>query len=442
MLVGLRLKRDDKTGDKMGSLLPVSVLDRLAIFLISIFYAAAFIFPFYLLAADNDNTQQLKSMQQDIVKREKSVKQQQQQRVLLQNQLKEQEKSIAQSSRTLRNTQMTLEGFKRDVAHIDASMKQLHSQEQQQQTWLKQQLEMAFRLGKHSGLQFLLNNEENQRNERILAYLGYLNQSREKSITELQQTHAKLIEQKHKQEVLQHKQQEILTTQQQIQQTLKQTQRLRQKTLASLETSLTQQQQQLAEIKQNEAKLREKIANAERAARARLERETREAAALQAQMKTKQQQAQKKGTAYQPTESERALMARTGGLGRPMKKALWPVRGQITHQFGELLQGELRWKGIVITASEGTEVKAIADGRVLLADWLQGYGLVVVVEHGKGDMSLYGYNQSALVNVGAQVHAGQPIALVGNSGGQGSAALYFEIRRQGQALDPMLWLSG
>ena len=83
---------------------------------------------------------------------------------------------------------------------------------------------------------------------------------------------------------------------------------------------------------------------------------------------------------------------------------------------------------------------AIADGRVILADWLQGYGLVVVVEHGKGDMSLYGYNQSALVSVGTQVRAGQPIALVGSSGGQGRPSLYFEIRRQGQAVNPQPWL--
>ncbi len=80
---------------------------------------------------------------------------------------------------------------------------------------------------------------------------------------------------------------------------------------------------------------------------------------------------------------------------------------------------------MVIGASEGTEVKAIADGRVILADWLQGYGLVVVVEHGKGDMSLYGYNQSALVSVGSQVRAGQPIALVGSSGGQGQTFTLF-----------------
>jgi septal ring factor EnvC (AmiA/AmiB activator) len=119
---------------------------------------------------------------------------------------------------------------------------------------------------------------------------------------------------------------------------------------------------------------------------------------------------------------------------------LWPVRGRVEHRFGEQLQGELRWKGLVIDAPEGTEVKAIADGRVLMADWLQGYGLVVVIEHGKGDMSLYGYNQSALVSVGAQVKAGQPVALVGTSGGRGTPSLYFEIRRQGKAVNPLPWL--
>lgn len=210
--------------------------------------------------------------------------------------------------------------------------------------------------------------------------------------------------------------------------------------MSELESSLKKDQKNLAELKQNETRLRDKIAKAEREAKARAEREAREAARVRAQIAAKQKQAQQKGSSYKPTEDERALMARTGGLGRPAGQAIWPVHGKVIHQFGEALQGELRWKGMVISATEGTEVKAISDGRVLLADWLQGYGLVVVIEHGKGDMSLYGYNQSALVSVGQQVRAGQPIALVGNSGGQQQPALYFEIRRQGRAVNPQPWL--
>lgn len=173
----------------------------------------------------------------------------------------------------------------------------------------------------------------------------------------------------------------------------------------------------------------------QRQQRKRAPKERREAQAV----RDKQQEASRKGTTYKPTENERSLMSRTGGLGSPRGQAYWPVRGSILHRYGEQLQGELRWKGIVIGASEGSEVKAIADGRVILADWLQGYGLVVVVEHGKGDMSLYGYNQSALVSVGTQVRR-SGYRPCGQQWRSGRPSLYFEIRRQGQAVNPQPWL--
>ncbi|MFA9208594.1 MAG: murein hydrolase activator EnvC, partial [Yersinia sp. (in: enterobacteria)] len=264
--------------------------------------------------------------------------------------------------------------------------------------------------------------------------------ARQQSIEELKQTRTHLSAEKQTLEQKQNQQKTVLNEQKTQQQKLEQARTARKKTLTSLEASLEKDQQGLAELKLNETRLRDQIAKAEREAKARAEREAKEAARVREQIKVKEQQAKKTGSSYKPSESERSLMARTGGLGRPDGQAVWPVRGNVTHRFGEALQGELRWKGMVISAPEGSEVKAIADGRVLLADWLQGYGLVVVIEHGKGDMSLYGYNQSALVNVGAQVKAGQPIALVGTSGGQGEPSLYFEIRRQGQAVNPQPWL--
>lgn len=383
-----------------------------------------------------DNKEQLQTLQQDIAAQEKNVQQQQQQRSSLQEQLKQQEKTIAQASRTLRETESSLNGLSKEIASLSDSIQRLQKQQAAQQSMLAEQLDSAFRQGRHSALQLILSGEESQRSERILAYFGYLNQARQKSISELEHTRTELAAQKKTQEQKQTQQKVLLNQQQEQQKKLEMTRGARKKTLTALEASLAKDQQRLVELRQNESRLRDQIARAEREARARAEREAREAEKVRA----KEQQAKKSGAKYQPTESERSLMARTGGLGRPAGQAMWPVRGRVEHRFGETLQGELRWKGMVIAAAEGREVKAIADGRVLMADWLQGYGLVVVIEHGKGDMSLYGYNQSALVNVGAQVTAGQPIALVGTSGGQGEPSLYFEIRRQGQAVNPQPWL--
>jgi septal ring factor EnvC (AmiA/AmiB activator) len=383
-----------------------------------------------------DDKQQLQSIQQDIAAKERAVRQQQQQRSVLLTQLKAQEEAISAASRKLRETQNTLADLNNQIATLNNSLAKLQKQQATQERNLAAQLDAAFRQGQHTGIQLILSGEESQRGQRLQAYFGYLNAARQQTIEELKQTKAEAAQQKSELESKQSEQQTLLYEQQAQQAKLESARNERKKTLAGLESSIQQDQQKLSEMRQNQSRLQNQIARAAAAAKARAEREAREAE----QVRSKQQEASNKGTTYKPTESERSLVSRTGGLGSPRGQAYWPVRGSLLHRYGEQLQGELRWKGIVIAAPEGTEVKAIADGRVILADWLQGYGLVVVIEHGKGDMSLYGYNQSALVSVGTQVRAGQPIALVGSSGGQGRPSLYFEIRRQGQAVNPQPWL--
>ncbi|MDV7024251.1 murein hydrolase activator EnvC [Atlantibacter subterranea] len=399
----------------------------------SVFSAGVLLYP---ISATADERDQLKSIQQDIAAKERAVRQQQQQRSTLLAQLKAQEQAIAAATRALRETENSLAQLNRQISAMNASIAKLEKQKASQERNLAAQLDASFRQGQHTGIQLILSGEESQRGQRLQAYFGYLNQARQETIAQLRQTREEVASQKAELEEKQSEQQTLLYEQQAQQAKLEQARNERKKTISGLESSIQQGQNQLSEMRQNESRLRNSIARAEAAAKARTEREAREAE----QVRNKQQEASRKGTTYKPTESEQSLMSRTGGLGSPRGQAYWPVRGSLLHRYGEQLQGELRWKGIVIGASEGTEVKAIADGRVILADWLQGYGLVVVVEHGKGDMSLYGYNQSALVSVGTQVRAGQPIALVGNSGGQGRPSLYFEIRRQGQAVNPQPWL--
>lgn len=116
----------------------------------------------------------------------------------------------------------------------------------------------------------------------------------------------------------------------------------------------------------------------------------------------------------------------------------WPAAGDRVAQFGgQRMSGS--WDGVVIRAPEGAPVKAVSEGRVVFSDWLRGYGLLTIVDHGDGYMSLYAFNQSVYKNVGDRVESGEVIASVGASGGQPEPGLYFGIREKGQPMDPAQW---
>ncbi len=119
---------------------------------------------------------------------------------------------------------------------------------------------------------------------------------------------------------------------------------------------------------------------------------------------------------------------------------LLPVDGQISHRYGNKRNaGRLRWSGVLISAAEGEPVYAVHYGRVVFSDWLRGFGLLMIINHGQGYMSLYGHNQVLYRETGDWVTAGETIAAVGDSGGQSKPGLYFEIRVAGKTADPQLW---
>ena len=120
----------------------------------------------------------------------------------------------------------------------------------------------------------------------------------------------------------------------------------------------------------------------------------------------------------------------------------WPVPGTLLRDFGQpRVGGELKWNGVVLAAPRGREVRSVYHGRVAFADWLAGMGLLVIVDHGEGYMTLYGYNETILKNAGDWVAPGDVIATVGDSGGQTETGLYFEIRRGTQPLNPRRWVT-
>ena len=120
---------------------------------------------------------------------------------------------------------------------------------------------------------------------------------------------------------------------------------------------------------------------------------------------------------------------------------MWPVSGRVVTHFGDTRVGGIKWDGLRIATERSSPVRAVSDGRVIYADWLAGLGLLAIVDHGSGYLSLYGHNERLLKAAGDQVAAGEPIAAAGDSGGEDSPELYFEIRRAGKPIDPRPWFT-
>ncbi len=375
-----------------------------------------------LYKKNSDNKVQLATLQQEIAKKEKTVLEKQKKQHQLLSQFKKKEKAIEKLKRTLALSKNAVNKINEEIAEFSESIDALKNTLNAQQLMLAQQLDFIFKQEKTHGVQFLLKGEESHLSWRVLSYIDYLNQARVNSVQELKNTQINLSEKK---SILIKKknQQNTLLDQQKTQQIqFKKIPWAHEKILSLLEASIKKEKSSLDHLKSYETQLINSILKAQRAAHMRYE------------------YADKKGKKSQPNNRKHFFVSLTLGIGAPKGKISWPVKGTLLHHFGESLQGELRWKGMVIDINEGEPIKAIADGYVLLADWLQGYGLVVVIEHGKGDMSLYGYNKKILVKLNTQVKAGQPITLAGSSPLEGKPALYFEIRRQGQAVNPRLWL--
>jgi septal ring factor EnvC (AmiA/AmiB activator) len=133
-----------------------------------------------------------------------------------------------------------------------------------------------------------------------------------------------------------------------------------------------------------------------------------------------------------PTDSKDAFAKLRGKLA-------WPVAGRVSASFGQVRAGGVKWDGMLLAGSQGAPVRAVYHGRIVYADWLSGLGLLTIIDHGDGYLSLYGHNERLYKEVGERVTAGDTIATVGDSGGRASPALYFEIRKAGRPVDPRPW---
>lgn len=348
----------------------------------------------------NKTNQALSKVQQQIVEQEKSIKQTSNKRSSLENQLRNDDISIAKIVKAMIKTQDDFEDTQQTLKELAQEKITLTHKKQQQEKVLAQQLRAAYTSGHHDYIKLLLNQQSPASVERTVTYYKYLNDARIKEIDQFQIVLSDLL---------------AVTTQHQEQ--------------AKKLNLIKQQQAEQKVVFQNTKQERKNTIRA-------LNKELLGSKQLLAQLVAEEQNLV---VALQRIAALAQQSAELIGLKKLKRKLSWPVKGKISHSFGSRKQGYLKWKGILLAAPVGKQVKAIHNGTVLFSDWLKGYGLVTVLDHGAGYMSLYGYNQALLKSVGDRVETGEPIALVGQSGGQSQSGLYFEIRSDGQAVNPKAW---
>lgn len=388
------------------------------------------------------------------------------------DQLKSVEQEISGTQRELHTL-----GEQRD--RLQAALKELANQSRElqgrlarQQTQLEKLVYRQYLQGQPDSLRLLLNGSDSNQMTRDLYYLTIIAQARRDLLDETQDTlrrkqaiaadtqqragelaavearqkeqHGKLLAQREQRKLVLEKISAKIAEQR--------------RTIGNLQRDEKQLTQVIERLAKAIAEQQEQAARAARAAKA--AREAKEAQAARAAQQARTTQGQQRPGASgkssatagdtsamekpAPTEvvNDKTPQALSGGDFAQHKGNLrLPIRGQVSNRFGTPRQEGGSWKGLFIRAASGTEVRAIAAGRVVFADWMRGFGNIVIVDHGGSYLSIYGNNEALMRQNGDSVHGGDIIASVGASGGNPESGLYFELRHQGQPIDPLKWIN-
>lgn len=319
--------------------------------------------------------------------------------------LRQQELAVAQVAREVAALDQRLAAEQARLAALDAERAQLEEGLRGQRAALAALLRSGYVLGRHAELKLLLAQEDMAGIARVLAYQRYYQRHRSAKIEALLADLAELAR--------------VAEAAAAAQAALAATRAERATEVARLEAARAEHQRVVAGLDQ---RLGDQAARA-----AALGRDERSLGQLLERLRDVFADIPRQLPAAQAFASLRGRLD-------------WPLRGRVVRAFGAPDEAGRPATGILIAVSAGKEVKAVSHGRVAFADWLRGYGLLLILDHGDGYLSLYGGNESLLREVGDWVDAGQPVATSGASGGQSEPALYFELRAAGTPVDPRGWL--
>ncbi|GAA5443947.1 murein hydrolase activator EnvC [Microbulbifer sp. NBRC 101763] len=353
--------------------------------------------------AEADQQARLAEIKQRIESLQLELNQVRGQRDQLLKDLEENEKDISGLHRRIDQIKKDMRSRSDKLRELQREQKQLQEARRSMQRRVEQEIAAAYRLGRQEQIKLLLNQQDPQNIARQLRYHDYFLQERSHTIDSYLETLASLetvsssIERE--QLVLQGEREQL----QERQSKLRSAQKNRKRTLDKLAAKLADGSGELKQLQGDRSRLQKLIDEVGRA------------------------------IASLVNPGDQKPFARQRG------KMQWPVKGRRANAYGQRRTNGITWKGVTIRAAEGEPVRAIHRGRVVFSDYLRGHGMLVILDHGDGYMSLYAHNQSLTRNIGEWVESGETIARVGNTGGLTQSGVYFEIRHRGKAKDPTAW---
>jgi len=376
------------------------------------------------LALPDNREQELSELRQRIQSLHRELEQASEDRTQVADELKKSEKIISDVNRNLRDLTSKQHGLFSNLKNLQHDAQATETEIARQRERLQELLRQRYIHGDNDAMKLLLNGQPPSEATRNLEYYGYIGRARAALIREHQRSLARLDELQLAIRARQSDLEQVKRDQMTQKKSLEQEKAERQDVLSRLSSQIRRQRNEIKTLEQDEKRLTQLI-----------ERLARLAAAAAAK---KSSATNKRGQ-----KIEHVADASLAGLDfdRLKGKLALPVAGEILHRFGqERPGGGPIWKGLFIRAKQGLGIRAVGSGKVAFADWLRGFGNLLIVDHGSGYLSLYSNTESLYKQPGDVVRAGDLVAAVGATGGQDEPGLYFELRHQGKPFDPMQWV--
>ena len=368
---------------------------------------------------------------------------------------------LRESERLISTLQRQLHTLARQRTELQTTLQDLARQARdlestlgQQQTQLEKLVYRQYLQGSPDSLHMLLNGDDPNQLARDLHYLAAVGKARAELLEDIRTS---LSKKKSLAEDTRARADELAaveTEQKEQHEELARQREQRKTVLAQISDKVTSQRKEIGSLQQDEKRLSQLIDRLSKILAAQAAEAARAAQlAKAAGSRNKTPAPEREGTQDREPRAEPARPrppepenhhepeANSGNFARLKGNLRLPSRGQIAGRFGAPREGGGSWKGLFIRAGSGGEVRAVAGGRVVFAEWMRGFGNLLIVDHGDAYLTIYGNNESLLKQVGEPVKGGEAIATIGNSGGNPESGLYFELRHQGQPIDPMKWAS-